>query len=230
MLKNVKTVYSSIVTWLRTGRTGRRRNDMALPQEVDAEKVRAVKEAIAKMTSQEIAALPSLESDDIRLFGAISQLYCFLDLNLRRALEVMHMAKRLPPESVSRYPDYRDAALAAILRGSVGKMDPKVENLGETLFHLEEIERCRTYRNLISHFAGKRYPDADVYVLASKSDKDARMVLGESLPSHGVHFSIAGRSEFFQLEGLLNGHSAWLVKKVIEWNERYPAVAEKTGA
>jgi hypothetical protein len=102
---------------------------MALPQEVDAEKVRVVKEAIAKMSSQEIVGLPSIDKDDFRLFGAITQLYCFLDLNLRAALEVMHRANRLPPESVSKYPDYRDAALSAILKGSAVRMDPKVEKL-----------------------------------------------------------------------------------------------------
>jgi hypothetical protein len=197
---------------------------MALPQEVDAEKVRVVKEAIAKMSSQEIVGLPSIDKDDFRLFGAITQLYCFLDLNLRAALEVMHRANRLPPESVSKYPDYRDAALSAILKGSAVRMDPKVEKLEETLFRLDEIGRCRTYRNLIAHFAGQRYPNADVYVFTSRSDRDARQALGESLPVNGVHISIAGRSELFELEGLLNGHSGWLSAKVVEWNKRYLSI------
>ena len=38
--------------------------------------------------------------DDFRLFGAISQHYCFLDLNLRRALEIMKLAKRLAGSSL----------------------------------------------------------------------------------------------------------------------------------
>jgi hypothetical protein len=73
---------------------------MALPKEVDAAKVRAVNEAIAKMTPQEIGALPPLDNDDFRLFGAISQHYCFLDLNLRRAPEIMKLAKRLAGSSL----------------------------------------------------------------------------------------------------------------------------------
>jgi hypothetical protein len=159
---------------------------MALPKEVDAEKVRAVNDAIGKMTPQQIGDLPPLEDDDFKLFGIISQHHCFIDLNLRRALKIMHAAKRLPPERVKKYPNYRDADLADILRGSAQKMDPNVEDLEETLFRLEEIGRCRTYRNLVSHFAGKRYPNEDVYVFASKSDADARQVLGKELPTHGV--------------------------------------------
>jgi hypothetical protein len=201
---------------------------MTLPKEVDSEKVRVVNEAIAKMSPQEIGALPSLESEDLRLFGGISQAYCFLDLNLRRALEVMKLAKRLPPEHVKRYPNYTDADLAKILKGSAEKMDPNEENLEETLFCLEEIDRCRTYRNLICHFAGKRYQNADVYVFASKSDRDARKVLGRNLEGHRVHFSIAGRTEIFDLEKLLNEHLDWLSKKIPEWDKRYlPKVNEK---
>ena len=60
-----------------------------------------------------------------------------------------------------------------------------------------------------------------MYIFASKSDRDARKVLGKSLPDHGVHFSVAGRSEFFKLEPLVNGHQAWLSKKIPEWDERY---------
>jgi hypothetical protein len=36
-----------------------------------------------------------------------------------------------------------------------------------------------------------------------------------------VHFSVAGRSELFKLEELINGHQAWLSKKIPEWDERY---------
>lgn len=194
---------------------------MALPKPVDAAKVRAVSEAIAKMSPQEIAALPPLDDEDFRLFGAISQHYCFIDLNLRRALEIMHLAKRLPPEHVKKYPNHNDSSLTDVLRGSVEKMDPAIENLEESLFRLEEVGRCRTYRNLIAHFAGKRYQNEDVYVFASKNDKDARRVLGKDLGEHRVHFSIAGRSEMFELERLLNSHQDWLAKKIPEWDARY---------
>ena len=67
-------------------------------------------------------------------------------------------------------------------------MEPNIEDLEETLFRLEEIGRCRTYRNLVSHFAGKRYPNEDVYVFASKSDADARRVLKGAFESMADHF------------------------------------------
>lgn len=194
---------------------------MALPKEVSADKVQKVEQTLAKMSAAEKAALPSLDGEDFRLFGAICQLYCFLDLNLRRALEIMRLAKRIPPEHLKQYPDYTDAALTDVLKGSIEKMDSNVEDVEEALFRLEEIGHCRSYRNLINHFAGKRFPNEDVYVFASKSDRDARKALGKSLLEHGVHMSVAGRSELFKLEELLNDHQAWLSKKIPEWDDRH---------
>jgi hypothetical protein len=170
-----------------------------------------------------IGNLPQLDNDDYRLFGFISQTYCFIDLNLRRALEVMHLAKRLPPEDIKRYPNYSDADLAKILGKIARAMDPKVESLDETLFRLEEIGRCRGYRNLVSHFAGKRYPNEDVYIFASKSERDARNAMGKMLEGHRVHFAVAGRSQFFTLSELLQDHQRWLGEKVPEWDRRYLA-------
>jgi hypothetical protein len=194
---------------------------MVLPKEMKTEKVMAINAAITKMTPQELAALPQLDADDFRLFGIIAQTYCFIDLNLRRALEVMKLAKRLPSEHVKRYPNYSDAELAGILKQTVQAMDPKTERHEESLLRLEEIDRCRSYRNLLSHFAGKRYPGEDVYVFASKSERDARKVLGRDLAKHRVHFAVTGRTEFFELAKLLDGHQVWLSMKIPEWDERY---------
>jgi hypothetical protein len=194
---------------------------MALPKEVLTEKVLAIREAIRKMTSEELGALPSLQDDDFRLLGIIVQTYCFIDLNLRRALEIMRMAKRLPPQHLKKYPNYSDAHLAGILIETVRGMDPTVENVEESVFRLGEIDHCRGYRNVVSHFAAKRYPDEDVYVFASKSDKDARKALGRDLANHRVHLTIAGRSEFFELATLVDSHQVWLSGKVLEWDERY---------
>jgi hypothetical protein len=57
----------------------------------------------------------------------------------------MPLTERLSHLShLKQYPDYTDAALTDVLKGSVGKMDPNVENLEEALFRLEELGRCRT--------------------------------------------------------------------------------------
>jgi hypothetical protein len=66
---------------------------MALPRENRTAKVIAVEEAIKKMSPQELAALPGLDGEDFKVFGTFIQHFCFIDLNLRRALELFAISK-----------------------------------------------------------------------------------------------------------------------------------------
>ena len=74
----------------------------------------------------------------------------------------MYLAKMLPPEHVKKYPDYTDKDLSDILIGSVDQMALPAEEHEEAKFRLGEIGHSRTYRNLINHFAAKRFPNKDV--------------------------------------------------------------------
>jgi hypothetical protein len=194
---------------------------MALPRENKTEKVTNVQEAVAKMSPQEIGALPGLDDEDFRLFGTLVQHFSFIDLNLRRALEIFHLAKRLPEKAAKSYPDIPDAELTDVMTEIVKVMDAQVEPIEESLTWLEAISRCRGFRNLVGHFAAKRYPNADVYVFASKSERDARRVMGASLSKHHVHFVIAGRSEFFEMVEGVGDSQNWLAAKVPKWSEQY---------
>jgi hypothetical protein len=69
---------------------------MALPREKRTPKVDAIDAAIKKMSLQEFTALPGLERGDFEAFGTLIQHFCFIDLNLRRALEVFASSKKLP--------------------------------------------------------------------------------------------------------------------------------------
>ena len=82
---------------------------MALPPEIKSEKVINIHKAIEKMTPEQIGALPSLDEEDFRLFGVIVQHFCFIDLNLRRALEIFCLARLLPQKVAESYPDVRDS-------------------------------------------------------------------------------------------------------------------------
>ena len=58
-------------------------------------------------------------------------------------------------------------------------------------------------------------------MIVSKSEKDARKVLGLGLAQHEVHTVVAGRSEFAAMTDSAKSAQEWLAKKVPEWNKRY---------
>ena len=88
---------------------------MALPREDRTAKVIAVEEAIKKMSPQELAALPGLDGEDFKVFGTLIQHFCFIDLNLRRALELFAISKMLPKSIANRYQDLPDSKLTEAL-------------------------------------------------------------------------------------------------------------------
>ncbi|QPF90789.1 hypothetical protein [Bradyrhizobium commune] len=164
---------------------------MTLPDEISSDKVDAISEALSKMSGEEIAALPELEGTDFRCFGRLIQCFCFIDLNLRRALEVFYLAGKLPEKWKKEYPKITDVALTDALSDVVRTLDPNTEPVEETLTWLAAISKFRTFRNLAGHAAAKRYPNEDVYVFANKNTKDVKKA-GQTLPKHGLMFSVVG--------------------------------------
>jgi len=88
---------------------------MVLPREDRTAKVIAVEEAIKKMSPQELAALPGLDGEDFKVLGALIQHFCFIDLTLRRALELFAISKMLPKSTANRYQDLHDSKLTEAL-------------------------------------------------------------------------------------------------------------------
>jgi hypothetical protein len=52
-----------------------------------------------------LAALPGLNGDDFMVFGTLIQHFCFIDLNLRRALELFKLSEMLPESAKKLYPN-----------------------------------------------------------------------------------------------------------------------------
>jgi hypothetical protein len=105
-----------------------------------------------------LAALPGLNGDDFMVFGTLIQLqhFCFIDLNLRRALELFKLSEMLPESAKKLYPNLPDAKLTETLVEIVNGMYAEAEDKPTALTWLEVISKTRGYRNLVGHFAGKR--------------------------------------------------------------------------
>jgi len=170
--------------------------------------------------------LPGLDGEDFKVFDTLMQHFCCIDLNLRRALEVFASSKMLPkklPKSAAKgYQYLYDYELAEVLIEIVKRMDAKVEDIPTALEYLDGISKARANRNLVSHFAGKRFPNEDVCVFASKSERDARNVLGHGLAGDRALTPVVGRSDFLQMTTSVEQAQSWLAKKIPEWQQRYP--------
>ncbi|WP_315770090.1 MULTISPECIES: hypothetical protein [unclassified Bradyrhizobium] len=195
---------------------------MALPDGISTKKVTTISDALSKMTGAEIASLPELDGADFRCFGRLIQCFCFIDLNLRRALEVFELAGKLPENWQKVYPKIPDSSLTDALSDVTRTLDPKTDPVEETVTWLTAISKFRGFRNLAGHAAAKRFPNEDVYVFANKNTVDAKKA-GQPLPKHGFLFSIVGRSEFFDMVQAAVDSQKWLSEKLTKWAVSYPA-------
>lgn len=195
---------------------------MVLPGDNPNAATAAVEAEIKKMGPKDLAALPDLDGADLQLIGTLIQYFSFMDFNLRRALETFHTEKMMPKEYVKLWPvSLPDSKLTEALAAIVKEMDPEKEEIEESLIWIQVIDSTRLKRNLVGHFAGKRYNGHDVYVFASKSYKDAKKVLGAGLAEHEVHIVVTPRPEFAEMVQSAKSAHEWLAKKVPEWKERY---------
>lgn len=195
---------------------------MALPANNPNTVTHAIAAEIKAAAEKDLASLPDLQADDFALFGTLIQYFSFMDFNLRRALETFFAEKMLPKDYAKFWPDnLQDTRLAEALGAVIKGMNPQKENIEEALVWVQVIESTRLKRNLVAHFAAKRYNGHDVYVFASKSYKDAKKALGADLAQHEAHFVVTPRAEFAEMvEAAKNAHY-WLSKKVPEWNALY---------
>jgi hypothetical protein len=195
---------------------------MALPKDNPSAATDAVAAEIKKMGPKDLAALPDLDGRDLQLIGTLIQYFSFMDLNLRRALETFHAEKMLPKEYAKLWPDsLPDSKLTEALGVMVKGMDPAKEKIEESLIWIQVIDSTRLKRNLVGHFAGKRYNGHDVYVFASKSNRDAKKVPGAELGQDEMHLVVTLRPGFAEMVQSAKYAHEWLAKKVPEWNEHY---------
>src|SRR5262249_16727714 len=151
----------------------------------------ALNKTLEAMTPEQFSSLPPLTDDDHRLIGIYIQLYNSMDFNLRRAIELFALAKLLPSDLEKKYPRFQHAELASTAGRVVEKMDSSIEDIPHALHQLKEIERGRSFRNLMGHFSAKRFPDKEIVVFVSKDERDAERVQGRRLAETGVLTAMA---------------------------------------
>jgi hypothetical protein len=194
---------------------------MALPPEYLTPKMEATREKLSNLHLSELIALPPLTPEDNEMIGAFIQHFNFIDLNLRRAIEIFSLANLLPVKAVKKYPNVSDGELADIAKTVFQQMDPATENIEHGTQVLDAISHVRKYRNLMGHFAAKRFPGEDVIVFAGNRQLDAERTLGRPLKRFSIQIAVAGRSELRNITLRMPELSNWVAYRIPIWHSRY---------
>jgi hypothetical protein len=150
---------------------------VALPSSIETDRNRYLMDLV-RNAAEPIIDWPAPNKDDVVLIGQIVMLYSYIDFNLRRMIEVLDHAKTLPPAWSGRTAKMHLSDIETIL-----ETGPDIAP--NNALALRRIKEFRKLRNLLAHFAVKRFPTEDALVFVTKSAADYKKVLGAE-PDPGV--------------------------------------------
>jgi len=143
---------------------------MALPPSTETPRLRYLQDIVDTATDAGWADWPTPKESDYTQFGKIIVLYSYIDVSIRRIVEAAGNADSLGDAWKGRVRKLNiSEAEEAVL--SLDWSDPNRTALNQI------IER-RGLRNLIAHFAVRRFPNDDALLFFTKSDRDFKRLYG----------------------------------------------------
>lgn len=186
---------------------------MALPKSIETERTRYLQNLVNN-SPDAVIKWPTPTRDDHVLVGRIIMLFSYIDFDLRRMIEVLDHANKLPSKWAGKS-----------ARMLIGDIETTLQTMPETghsnAAAFELIQEFRKLRNLLAHFAIKRFPSEDAFVFLTKNADDYKRVLGKKA-NPGV--AMTGSMDVQQIRnvcGELERLASWLCEATHELENQF---------
>jgi hypothetical protein len=150
-----------------------------LPKNTDTPRGRYLQGIIAKATPEEMMSWPEPSEADYRAIGKLIVILSYVDLNLRRMIEDYDDAGLLPPPWKGRSKKLKISVVEEAVRGMLNWPN-------NALGVFDRIAKTRSLRNLVAHFAIRRFPDDDAFFFMGKSASDYKNIFGGEADPAGM--------------------------------------------
>jgi len=142
-----------------------------LPRNIETARGRRLQDIVQASSEENLFSWPDLNDDDYARIGKLIVTFSYIDFNIRRIVDDHDDAGLLCEPWKGRSKKLRmfeaEEALKSILHEN--------ETHRVALFRITEL---RGLRNLVAHFAIKRFPDDDAFLFLGKSASDYRQIFG----------------------------------------------------
>ena len=150
-----------------------------LPKNVDTPRGRYLQGIIANATAEEMNNWPELSDADYKEIGKLIVIFSYIDFNLRRMVEDYDDAGLLPPPWKGRSKKLKIGPVEEAVRGMLNWPN-------NALGVFDRIAKIRSLRNLVAHFAIRRFPNDDAYFFMGKSASDYKNIFGGEADAAGM--------------------------------------------
>jgi len=196
---------------------------MALPKSTETERTLYL-QSIVRNSGEALIKWPAPNSEDVNLIGKVVIYYSYIDFDLRRFIEVLDHAKRLPAQWLGKTAKMPIGDIETILQ-TIPDWHPN------NVHAFTLIKEFRKLRNLVAHFAVRRFPNDDALVFITKSAADYKRVLGAQPNPGMVMTGVIDLPQIRQVCRSIEGLLKWLSEATHQVENHYlngpnPDVAE----
>jgi hypothetical protein len=187
---------------------------MALPESRETPRGRHLLDILNAAKRDVTLAWPGPTKDDLALIGAIIVQFSYLEVYLRRAIEVLDHAKMVPDKWRGRTGVMPVGEVERFMR-SLHDMAPQNQ------LAFDHIKEMRKVRNLLAHFAVRRFPTEDAFVLVTKDERDFERILGHKPIAGAIMASVVDAAQLRGMIGTIDNLVAWVAKMTQEIEDQF---------
>jgi hypothetical protein len=191
---------------------------MYIPEHITPE-LKRLQEIVNNSGEEGLFLFPRLSDDDFKIFGMYIQIYNYIEINLRRSIEVFCRASILTGNIVTTHPQLASAHLIGHLIIAVKKMN--LTNNTEIISNLTEINDRHDFRHLLAHWAARRFPNDDAVILFTKNGREIKKIPNQSIANDSITTVILTMADLRGLLVHINQLEIWLAQKTSEWHKQY---------
>jgi len=193
---------------------------MALPNTVETPRGLELQAKLkaAGAADQSLKDWPMPTKDDYVVIGGIVVLFSYVEFNLRRLAEAFDHAGLLPHPWMGRAMDLDIGQVERAVQAAPVWSGPADVEALKTLAELRRV------RNLVAHFAVRRFPSDEAFLFVTKNAKDYEHEFGAK-PAPGVAMTaVVEREQVVNALGHIQYIQNWLAQVVPEFEKRlFPA-------
>lgn len=181
------------------------------------ESLRYIQTLAAELGDDPLSNLEPLSAADAALIGHLIQSFNFMELNLRRSIEIFTHAGLI--KAFKKNP--HSSELAQTVKAGVAAMGLDGATAGVICQTLDDIELHREIRNHLAHWAAKRIKGHDALYLMSLDQKDAIRRTGSKGDHETSVYCIMNLADLRGLLEHISKQELWLAELTAQWFIRY---------
>jgi hypothetical protein len=189
-------------------------NSMALPTSIETGRTLYLQNILLGLSSNALGDWPMPIRSDFVLIGRIIVQYSYIDFYLHRMIEIYEKYDLLPSKWRGKTAKMPIGDIETIIQAAPDWAPSNV-------IAFQRIKEFRKVRNLMAHFAIKRFPNDDAFLFITKSANDFKRVLGFE-PKPGMAMTgVADIAQTAKISKVIEGLLKWLSVATVQLEDPY---------